>query len=227
MCVNYTTVSRPVLRRAFGADIGGEAEWGEELYRDYLGPIVLHDANGQRQAQLASYSMIPKRHLPPGRDFTTMNARDDTVGQLKSYRSAWHNGRLCLVPMQHFFEPNWEQAQHVRWKIGMADGAPFAVAGLYREWQEDDGQTSFSFTQLTINADQHPLMRRFHRPGEEKRSLVIVPREQYDDWLACRDPELARHFLAPYPAERMAAQAAPKLKKPLQGETAPRQGDLF
>lgn len=60
-----------------------------------------------------------------------------------------------------------------------------------------------------INADDHPLMRRFHKPGDEKRSVVIVPRTQYQDWLSCRDPELARTFLRLYPAALMAAQASP------------------
>ncbi|MES2932197.1 MAG: hypothetical protein V4805_01735 [Pseudomonadota bacterium] len=65
--------------------------------------------------------------------------------------------------MGQFFEPNWEEDRHVRWKIGMADDAPFAGAGLYRAWQDEDGQTSFAFAQITINADEHPLLKRFHR----------------------------------------------------------------
>ena len=65
--------------------------------------------------------------------------------------------------MRHFFEPNWEQEKHARWSIGMASGEPFAVAGLYRAWEEDDGTNSYSFTQLTINAGDRPFMLRFHR----------------------------------------------------------------
>jgi putative SOS response-associated peptidase YedK len=83
-----------------------------------------------------------------------------------------------------------------------------------------------SFTQITINADEHPLMKRFHKPGDEKRSLVVLPPGDVDAWLACRDPELARSFLRHYPAERMkawAAPAAPKAKKVVVPET----GSLF
>jgi putative SOS response-associated peptidase YedK len=107
--------------------------------------------------------MVPKRHLPPGVNFTTMNARDDKIGQLKNYKPYWTKGQLCLVPAQLIFEPNWEQPEHVRWKIGMADWSPFAVAGIYREWTEPDGGTSTAFAQITINADEHSLMRRFHK----------------------------------------------------------------
>jgi len=214
MCVNYVTVSRQILYDVFDTSMSSDEEWRGELYRDYLGPIIIHDDSGNRKGLLGNYSMVPKRKLPPGKDFSTMNARDDTVGQLKNYKPYWNAGQLCLIPMQAFFEPNWEQPKHVRWSIGMADNSPFAVAGLWREWKEADGSTSFAFTQLTINADDHPLMKRFHKPGEEKRSLVIVPNTEFDDWLSCSDPERARTFLRPYPAELMRGTPAPKLKAP-------------
>ncbi len=36
---------------------------------------------------------------------------------------------------------------------------------------------------LTLNADEHPLMNRFHAPRKEKRGVVILPREAYSAWL--------------------------------------------
>ena len=220
MCVNYEATSRQLTLDLFGTSIFDGEDWREEIYQDYPAPILVHDQAGERRGIVASYGMLPKRKMPPGQRLTTMNARAETVGQLRTYRSAWGNGQLCLVPMTRFFEPNWEQAQHVRWSIGMADGSPFAVAGLYRNWDEEDGSRAYSFTQLTINADEHPLMKRFHRPGDEKRSLVVIPREHYDGWLACRNPELARAFLLPYQAELMAAEPAPKTVQK-------KQADLF
>ncbi|MNR57749.1 hypothetical protein D3C85_1785870 [compost metagenome] len=58
-----------------------------------------------------------------------------------------------------------------------------------------------------------------HRPGTEKRSVVIVPEADWDDWLRCRDPEVARTFLRLYPAERMAGAPAPM--PPAAGKAAP------
>ena len=80
-------------------------------------------------------------------------------------------------------------------------------------WQEEGGAVSHAFTQLTVNADDHRLMNRFHKPGSEKRSLVIVPRDDYDSWLTCRDPEEARSFMRLFPAEKMESAPAPKQKK--------------
>jgi putative SOS response-associated peptidase YedK len=62
---------------------------------------------------------------------------------------------------------------------------------------------------LTINADQHPLMNRFHKPGEEKRMVVILDEAEYDAWLDC-PPERMRSFLRPYPADRLDAVPDPK-----------------
>lgn len=221
MCVNYITVSRQLCMEFFRTPLETTEDWRDELYQDYRGPIIVHDVHGRRRLVVASYGFIPQSQLAPGQRMTTMNARSETVADLRSYRGAWHNCRLCLVPMQAFFEPNYESGRAERWAISMADHEPFAVAGLYRTWLEPDGSRSRSFTQLTINADDHPLMRRFHKPDDEKRSLVVIRREDYDAWLGCRAPELARTFLQAYPAPLMAAEAAPR-----ETEASP-QGLLF
>ncbi|MNV95235.1 hypothetical protein D3C71_1901060 [compost metagenome] len=107
-----------------------------------------------------------------------------------------------------FFEPCYESGKAERWRISMADGSPFAVAGIWRAWQEEQGFT-YSFSQLTINADMHPLLRRMHKPGDEKRSLVIVKKHDYDAWLGCRDPDLARTYLVQRAAELLEGSPMP------------------
>jgi putative SOS response-associated peptidase YedK len=42
----------------------------------------------------------------------------------------------------------YETGVPLRWNIGMADQAPFAVAGLWRSWSELDGSIAHSFTQI-------------------------------------------------------------------------------
>lgn len=226
MCVNYETVSREILYDAFDVQMDPDVEWRGELYKDYLGPIIVHGADGERQGLLANYGMLPKQHMRPGETFSTMNARAETIGQLRSYKPYWTACNFCLVPMLAFYEPNWEGEGHVRWKIGMADESPFAVAGIYRQWQEHDGGTSWAFTQITINADEHPLMNRFHKAKDEKRSLVILQPSEYDDWLSCRDPERARTYLQLFPAKLMGANPAPKQNK-VKAEPSPTTQSLF
>lgn len=210
MCVNFVPVNRQGLAQ-FEVRAPQE-DWPEETWQDYPAPIIVATKSGARRALLASYGIIPQRcYDAPARRRNTVNARAETVGEKAAFAGAWHAGQLCLVPLARFFEPKYETpARSVRWGIGMADGAPFAVAGLWRAWEEADGRLIYSFTQLTINADEHPLMRQFHKWEDEKRSLVVVPKARYDDWLQCRQPERARGFLALYPSERMQTEAAPR-----------------
>lgn len=230
MCISYQTTHREELHQVFGTEMP-EGEWEPELYRDYNGPIIIHNEHRRRIGRIGGYGMVPKRHMREGVDFATMNARDDRLGIARNYKPYWIKPQLCLIPMAHFYEPNWETGTHVRWKIGMVDWSSFAVAGLYREWGEADGMTSYAFTQITINADNHPLMNRFHKPDEEKRTLVIIAPDEYDDWLACKDTEFARSFLRPFPADMMAAAAATKPKsEKLKKQKIPKQdpsGSLF
>lgn len=218
MCVNYAPVQRQVLRDVFGVEppIG---EWKAEAWRDYPAPIIRANGRGERESVLATFGMVPRAEIkrrnaeteqrtgapPKLRDYDTMNARLETIGKLSSFAKHWKACELALIPAYRFYEPLWETGKAIRWKIGLPDGEPFAIAGLWRSWP--DG--TVSFTMPTLNADNHPLLRRFHKPGDEKRGVVILPRNEWNDWLACRDPELARSFLRLFPADAMAAEPAP------------------
>ncbi len=209
MCVNYVTVKRDSLAQ-FGAAGELAAEWEEEVWQDYAAPIVVGTPAGGRRCLVGSYGMVPQHRLAPGtRAYSTLNARGETAATLPSYRDAWAAFRFCLVPMERWFEPNYESGRHERWAIGRADGAPLAVAGLWRAWEQPGGRRVCSFTQLTVNADEHPLLSRFHRPGDEKRALVPVDPSQYDAWLQCRDFAVARALLALPDAELLVAGPAP------------------
>ncbi|STR45173.1 SOS response-associated peptidase [Iodobacter fluviatilis] len=217
MCVNYIPIPKRLVLSHFAA-AEPQADWPEEVWQDYAAPMLVHGRQG-RQAVVANYGFLPKVKLPQGARYSTMNARAETIGQLKSYRNAWQRSQLCLVPMLGFFEPCYESGKAVRHQICLLDDEPFAVAGLWRAWEEGNGRRSYSFTQITINADEHPLMKRMHKPDDEKRNLVIIPEADYDAWLGCKSIELARTFLKNYPAQLMCAAEQPVPKKPSKNST--------
>lgn len=66
--------------------------------------------------------------------------------------------------------------------IHREDNEPFTVAGLYEMVKIGD-QLIRSMTMLTINADDHPFMSQFHKPENEKRSIVVIEPEHRSDWL--------------------------------------------
>ena len=53
------------------------------------------------------------------------------------------------------------------------------IAGIYRKWRHPNGRKDFTFAMLTVNADEHPVMQRFHKPGEEKPMVVILVPQDY------------------------------------------------
>jgi putative SOS response-associated peptidase YedK len=212
MCVNYHTPTREQFG-TLGAfsDLPADWRWPDEVWKDYSAPIIRSSSDGRPEPCLASYGMVPRRHIPPGvKPFDTMNARAESLGERRSFAPAWRRLQLCAVPMAWFYEPCYESGRAQRHAIGMQDDSLFFVAGLWREWSEADGSMSSSFTQITINADDHPLMSRMHKPDDEKRSLVVIAPDEVEDWLVCRDLEAARSFLRPYPAGRMKDWPAPQ-----------------
>jgi len=222
MCTSY----EPNPHERFDAYRAFEApafDYKREICKDYVAPIFRRGDNGWR-TDPASFGLVPRKRIPQGvRSFDTMNARVESVGEKRSFSGAWNRRQLCLIPCVSFFEPNYESGKAVRWRIGTGSGQPFAIAGLWRSWDEPEGAPSLSFTMLTINADEHPLMKRFHKPGDEKRSVVIIRPDDYEDWLSCRNTDEARSFLHLYPAQDMHAEAFPlppraRCAKPVEGD---------
>ena len=113
----------------------------------------------------------------------TYNARSETLAEKPSYRDAWRLGRRCIIPADAFFQPDWRSGKAVPTRITRADGKPMGLAGIWTGWRSSDGRIVRSYSMLTINADDHPLMNQFHKPQDERRMVVILPEERYHDWL--------------------------------------------
>ena len=88
MCVNYTPATRKHLQEVFNASVQPHLKWPAETYPDYAAPIIRATEEGERETLVANFGMIPKAHLPPGKHFSTMNARSETVSTLRSYTHA-------------------------------------------------------------------------------------------------------------------------------------------
>ena len=72
------------------------------------------------------------------------------------------------------------------------------------------GEPTWSMTMLTINADYHPLMRRFHKPEDEKRTVVILPDDAWGDWLRTKSENTARALLRGFDVSGFVTEAAPR-----------------
>ena len=223
MCVNYLAVQD--ARRyesAFGVQMP-LGPWAWELYPKSRGAFIRRCADVvelEREAIGGTWGLLPWFAKTPEIKFNTVNARSETVAAAASYKAPWARGQRCIVPMDAFFEPNWETGKHIRWKFSRHDGAPIAVAGLWERWRGKGDQEITSYTLLTVNADDHPLMSRMHLPGQEKRMLALLDPAEYDDWLE-RPPAGAFELLRQYPPELLLDE--PSTKPPVPRKAADEQ----
>jgi putative SOS response-associated peptidase YedK len=160
------------------------------------------DAVPRREALLGSFGLIPHWAKDTKVARHTYNARSETVAEKPSFRDACRKAQHCIVPVQSFFEPDWRSGKAVPTAIRHIADEPLGVAGLWAQWRSPQGESVFSFTMLTINADAHPLMRQFHKPQDEKRMIVILRPESFDDWLNAKAPN-RQNYLRPYPADEL------------------------
>lgn len=215
MCSNYTPPKPDAVRQHFGVSAVPDT-YKDETYPGYLAPIVriADDGSGALECVNACFGMVPhwaERTLARH----TYNARSETVASKPSFRHAYARRQWCIIPAESFFEPSYESGKAVRWKISRDDGALLGIAGLW-EWRPNGGQDDLpllSFTMLTINADHHVLMQRFHKPEDEKRMLVLLDPLQYPLWLQSTQEQFP-DFLQAYPAHHLIFEAAPRTISP-------------
>ena len=208
MCTNYRAGSRDFIRERFG--LAADFEYADETYPAYAAPIIRRTAQGN-DCRSACFGLIPHWARDAKIARSTYNARSETVAEKPSFRHAWRERQFCLVPMRGFYEPSYESGRAVRWRIERASGEEFCVAGIWESWRAPTAQQVLSFSMLTINADGHALMRRFHAAGDEKRSIVVVAPEHYDAWLGADDAQ-ARRLLNNFDPADFAAMPDPRAR---------------
>jgi putative SOS response-associated peptidase YedK len=214
MCANYAPTRPQRLREFFGVE-PHRGDYVDDAYPGHRAPMIRLD-DGRRRADLALFGLVPPWSRD-GRNYRQCyNARSETVAEKPSFRHAWRTRQWCVIPADAFYEPSYESGRAERWRIESADGEPFAIAGIWERWRAPGGEPVESFSMLTINADAHPVMNRFHAPGDEKRSVVLLEPERIDDWLGA-DERRAREMLAAFAPGRVRTFAAPRARK-VKGE---------
>jgi len=191
MCSHYQAIKESErYQRHFGveppADLGKH-----DLWPGYVGSFIRRhphadvgdDAVPQQEALNGLFGLVPHWSQDTKIARHTFNARSETVASKPGFRDAWKHGQHCIIPADAIFEPDWRSGKAVPTRIARTDGAPMGIVGLWSSWKPPAGEIVYSYTMLTVNADDHALMRPFHKPTDEKRMVVILSPERYQDWL--------------------------------------------
>ncbi len=198
---------------------------GFEYAEAFPGSVVPMVSNARPRVWTpACFGLVPAWAQDERISRSTYNARSETLAEKPSFRAAWQRGQLCIIPVAEFHEPSYASGRAVRWGIRRQDGRPMGIAGLWSHHPDGParGLPAWSVSMLTINADAHPLLRQFHKPEDEKRSIVILPDAAWGAWLRCRSEAEARALLQPFPAELLEARPAPRVgREASMAENAP------
>jgi putative SOS response-associated peptidase YedK len=144
----------------------------------------------------------------PGHRASPINARAETVASKPAFRPAFKE-RRCLVLADGFYEWHKEGARKQPYHIRLRDGLPLAFAGLWEHWEGKEAAID-SCTLLTTTPNA--VMRPLH-----DRMPVILPVEEYDQWLDCRgqDVDSLQAILRSYPGDDLVAyQVSTRVNNP-------------
>ena len=215
MCSHYQSLKESEkYRKVFGIEPPPEpGKW--DLWPGYVGNFIRRhphadvgdDAVPAVEALNGLFGMVPHWSQDTKIARHTYNARSETAAEKPSFRDACKRRQRCIIPAAAIFEPDWRSGKAVPARIARADGLPMGIAGLWSSWKSPKGEFIYSYTMLTINADAHELMKKFHKPADEKRMVVVLPESRYSEWL---EAEVGGEgdFLVPYPAELLMAASA-------------------
>jgi putative SOS response-associated peptidase YedK len=160
--------------------------------------IRQHPKTGERTLDRLWWGLIPYWCKDRDGGRKPINAKAETVASLPSFRDPYRR-RRCLLPIDNFFE--WKAIKGAKAKqpyaIALKSGEPFALAGIWENWQRPDTE-GWVRTFAIITCAANEMMAEIH-----DRMPVILPPHAYDRWLSSIEPD-PRDLLVPFPAELMA-----------------------
>jgi len=159
-------------------------------------PVVVR--NSPNRLLEMQWGLIPSWSKEPRAQFSTINARAETITKSPVFRGPFKS-RRCLVPASGFFE--WQRTERGKqpFCIRIKDGDLFAFAGLYDIWHDAEGNELYSYTVITTVPND--LVASIHN-----RMPVILRQEDEDVWLDKEsDPAQLLALLKAYPADKMEA----------------------
>jgi putative SOS response-associated peptidase YedK len=172
-------------------------------------PVVYETREGERVVELMRWGLIPSWARDVSIGHKLNNARSDGVFDKPSFRQAVRR-RRCILPASGFYEwqappagQKFKQPWYITPRQSPSEAPLFAMAGLFEAWRAT-GSEDWLLSCCILTTEPNPLMATIH-----DRMPVILPREQWDAWLARGTTERAQiePMLQTYPTEAMQAWA--------------------
>lgn len=195
MSIQYQAVKdRDRYRQYFDAEPPKEMG-AHELIPGYQGSFIRRhpdaerddDSAPQRQALLGRFGLATPWAQDVDSDYKYLAiVRSEPAACLAPTKDVWRQAQPCIIPAESFYKKNVLQGENGLKHVSRASGKPMGIAGLWSTNKSPQGAVVNQYALLTINADDHPLMRNFYWGKYERRMVLILPEVDYDSWLDIR-----------------------------------------
>ncbi|HZD52122.1 MAG TPA: SOS response-associated peptidase [Woeseiaceae bacterium] len=161
---------------------------------------IREPSSGRRELVTLRWGLVPYWAKDPSIGHRLINARAESAAEKPAYREAFRK-RRCLVLADGFYEWRPGPGGKIPWFVSLANGEPFAFAGLWERWR-DRGTGEALETATIVTTAAQGFIAELH-----DRMPVVLQREQGDRWLAGDDgllEEAAEHppALRAWPVDR-------------------------
>lgn len=200
MCGRFTITLEPAFfQQEF--DLGKvPSEWTPR-YNTAPGqniPVVRNAKS--HDVDMLRWGLIPSWAKEEKIGYRMINARSETIQEKPSFRSAFKQ-RRCLILADGFYEwqkPASKGAPKSPFRFTLKNTQPFAFAGLWETWQNEEKEEILSCTIITCAPNE--LVGKVHN-----RMPVILGKERCWQWLEEDALDELQKMLVPYQAEQMNA----------------------
>lgn len=208
MCNRYRPADREAVAAQWNMNVDGHSEWAAGIGPWQRGPFV-RLKTGDPELVVGQWALIGDHDTKANsKPRMTNNGRFETIAQLRTFKGPWSRGQRCVIPAFSYDEPNWESGKNIWWSLRRSDGQPWHLAGIWNAWTDPaTGELIESYSMLTTNADQHPLLRRLHRPDssrpldqQDKRAVVPIEIEDIPTWLGGSIEQASKLIQLPDPS---------------------------
>lgn len=161
--------------------------------------VARNNPQGGRELLTLKWGLVPAWSKEPRTEFSTINARAETIDEKPAFRAAFQS-RRCLIASDGFYE--WKKnadGSKQPYFIRLSDSKPFAFAGIWERWVRE-GQILESCAIIVTSANT--LVAPIH-----DRMPVILSPDYYDAWMNPKETKASalKSLLLPYPSNRMKA----------------------
>lgn len=161
MCQRYTiTASTGTLRTRFNVVVPDAFEQRYNAAPTQILPVITNQNPGG--FSLFHWGLISNLAKNKSISLKLINTRAETLEEKTPFRNALRF-RRCLVPADGFYE--WKtlgKKTRVPYRIVLGKGEIFSFAGLWEEFEDNEGEMNHSFTIITVPA-YAPVSQIHHR----------------------------------------------------------------